>query len=126
MTRKNEILLIAGSDPALVKCLDDFLVDKGYTVRTVDNLRDLLVTVQQEKVNVLVMDICLAAGMGHEAISIIKGLNRHLPIIVTTEENNPALESSVRKRGIFYYHVKSFGMEELMLAIMNAMARSLV
>jgi hypothetical protein len=26
--------------------------------------------------------------------------------------------------GIFYYHVKSFGMDELILAISNAMTRS--
>jgi hypothetical protein len=43
---------------------------------------------------------------------------------MTTDENNPELESSIRQKGIFYYHVKSFGMDELMLAINNAMARS--
>ena len=62
--------------------------------------------------------------MGTEAISIIKSLRRDMPIIVTTDENNPKLESSIRQKGIFYYHVKSFGTDELMLAITNAMARS--
>ncbi|MEJ2364197.1 MAG: response regulator [Deltaproteobacteria bacterium] len=70
------------------------------------------------------MDVCLPEEMGCEAISIIKSMQNKLPIIITTEENNPELESSVRQMGIFYYHVKSFGMDELMLAISNAMARS--
>ena len=48
---------------------------------------------------------------------------RNLPIIVTTDENNPELESSVRQMGIFYYHVMCFGMVELILAISYAMTR---
>ncbi len=36
----------------------------------------------------------------------------------------PELESRIRQQGIFYYHVKSFGPDELMLAISNAMERS--
>ncbi len=98
--------------------------DKGYTVRAVDNIKDVFLTLQCEKVHVLVMDICLPVEMGHEAISIIKNMYRELPIIVTTDENNPELESRVRQMGIFYYHVKSFGMDELMLAIANAMTHS--
>lgn len=78
-----------------------------------------------EKINVLVMDASLSEDIGLEAISIIKELYRNLPIIVTTDENNPKQESHIRQKGIFYYHVKSFGMDELMLAVTNAMARSL-
>ena len=72
----------------------------------------------------LVLDACLPEEIGFETISIIKGLCHHLPIIVTAEENNPELESRIRQQGIFYYHVKSFGPDELMLAISNAMERS--
>ena len=62
--------------------------------------------------------------IGYEAISIIKGLSHNLPIIITADENNPELEGRIRQRGIFYYHVKSFGPDELILAISNAMERS--
>ncbi len=51
--------------------------------------------------------------MGYEAISIIKGLDRKLPIIITADENNPEQESRIRHKGIFYYHVNSFGLDEL-------------
>jgi DNA-binding NtrC family response regulator len=124
MAGKHEILLFAELDPRLASNLDQWLAEKGYAVRVVDNIKDILLTLQKEKVNVLVLDACLAAGMGYETISIIKELSRNLPIIVTTEENNPEQESSIRKRGIFYYHVKSFGTDELMLAISSAISRS--
>jgi DNA-binding NtrC family response regulator len=70
------------------------------------------------------MDVCLPATTDVDDLAIIKGLYRRLPIIITATENNPDLESRVRKKGIFYYHVKSFGMDELLLAINNAMVRA--
>jgi DNA-binding NtrC family response regulator len=75
-------------------------------------------------INVLVMDACLPDAMGYDAISIIKGLHRKLPIIITADENNAEQESRIRQKGIFYYHVNSFGLDELILAISNALVRS--
>ena len=117
-------LLIGEPGCKLATELDQWVVDKGYKVRAVENIKDVFLTLQCEKINVLVMDVRLPEEIGCEAISIIKSMYRNLPIIVTTDENNPELESSVRQMGIFYYHVKSFGMDELILAISSAMARS--
>ncbi|MGO9620024.1 MAG: response regulator [Desulfobaccales bacterium] len=68
----------------------------------VDNIKDVLMTIQNEKVKVLAMDVPLPEPMGYEAISIIKGLDRKLPIIITADENNPQQEIQVRQKGIFY------------------------
>jgi DNA-binding NtrC family response regulator len=124
MTGKCQTLLIAETGSKFSRGLEPWLTERGYEVRTAESVKDAIMTLQNEKVHVLVMDVCLAQGLGYESISIIKGLSRNLPIIITTEENNPAQESSIRQKGIFYYHVESFGMEELMLAITNAMTRS--
>ena len=117
-------LLIAENGCGLAQGLSPWLEEQGHRFKTVDNLKDLLMTIQNEKVSVLVMDVCLPDPMGYEAISIIKGLDRKLPIIITADENNPEQESRIRQKGIFYYHVNSFGMDELILAISNAMVRS--
>ena len=117
-------MLIGESGCKLASELDPWVTEKGYKVRAVENIKDVFLALQCEKINVLVMDVCLPEEMGCEAISIIKSMYDKLPIIVTTDENNPELEGSVRQMGIFYYHVKSFGMDELILAISNAMARS--
>lgn len=117
-------LLIAERGSELSGCLHPWLSEKGHQLIKVDNIKDVLMTLQRERVNVLVMDVGLPEDMGYEAISIIKGLYRKLPIIVTADENNPEQESRIRQKGIFYYHVKSFGIDELMLAISNAMMRS--
>lgn len=117
-------LLIAERGAGLAQDLSTWLAEQGHHCKTVDNIKDVLMTLQNEKINVLVMDVNLPEGMGYEAISIIKGLHRKLPIIITADENNPEQESRIRQRGIFYYHVNSFGLDELILAISNAMVRS--
>lgn len=116
--------LVAERGRDLSSHLAIWLQEGGHQLITVDNLKDVLMTLQNEKIHVLVMDVCLPEALGYEAIAIIKGLYRKLPIIITADENNPEQESRIRQKGIFYYHVKSFGMEELMLAISNAMERS--
>jgi DNA-binding NtrC family response regulator len=117
-------LLIAEPGCELSDGLQPWLVEQGHQLIRVDNIKDVLMTLQNEKVSVLVMDVRLPEAMGYEAISIIKGLHRRLPIIITADENNPAQESQIRQKGIFYYHVKPFGMDELILAISNAMVRA--
>lgn len=117
-------LLVAERGYELTGALSAWARENGHRLLSVDNLKELILTLQQQKVNVLVMDICLPDALGVEAISLIKGLCQKLAIIITADENNPDQESRVRQKGIFYYHVKSFGLDELMLAISNAMARS--
>ena len=124
MTEKCSTLLIAERGCDLAQGLCSWLEEQGHRFKLVDNLKDVLMTIQNEKVNVLVMDVRLPEPMGYEAISIIKGLDKKLPIIITADENNPEQESRIRQKGIFYYHVNSFGMDELILAISNAMVRS--
>jgi hypothetical protein len=53
-------------------------------------------------------------------ISVIKGMERNLPVIVCADVNTAELESKIRKQGIFYYHIQLFGIEDLEMAISNA------
>jgi DNA-binding NtrC family response regulator len=124
MKEKCQTLLVAERGCGLAEGLNDWLQEQGHQLKTVDNIKDVLMTLQNEKINVLVMDACLPEAMGYDAISIIKGLHRKLPIIITADENNAEQESRIRQKGIFYYHVNSFGLDELILAISNALVRS--
>ena len=124
MKDKSGTLLIAERGGALSQNLDCWITEQGHRLKAVGSIKDLLMTLQSEKINVLVMDVRLPEDLGYEAISIIKGLDRKLPIIITADENNPEQESRIRQQGIFYYHVNSFGMDDLILAISNAMVRS--
>ena len=58
---------------------------------------------------------------GYEAVAIIKKIDPHLKIILTSKENSKELETKVREQNIFFYFIKSFEKEELKLAIHNAL-----
>lgn len=124
MKEKCGTLLIAERGCELTQGLGPWIEEQGHRLKAVNNIKDLLVTLQNEKIHVLVMDVRLPEELGYEAISIIKGLHRKLPIIITADENNAEQESRIRHQGIFYYHVNSFGTDDLILAISNAMVRS--
>jgi DNA-binding NtrC family response regulator len=74
-------------------------------------------------VDVLVLD---AALLGEDVgfISIIKGMEENLPVIICAEVNTPEFESKVRHQRIFFYHIKSFGTQDLEMAISNAINKS--
>ena len=77
---------------------------------------------QNNRIDALVLDSCLLEEEWG-FIAVIKGMEHELPVIVCAEENTPALESRIRQQGIFYYHIKSFGVEDLEMAIANAVNR---
>jgi len=57
---------------------------------------------------------------GYEAVSILKNIHPQIKIIMTTTKNSRELEAKVREQDIFFYFIKSFGRDELKLAIQNA------
>ena len=118
MDVKKTILIAeqAGSTP---RELEIFAKKRGLLLLKADNLKDVLLTLQEHRIDSLVLDAALLeADCGF--ISVIKGMEKNLPIIVCAEKNTPELESEIRKYQIFYYHIKSFGIEDLVMAIANA------
>ena len=115
----NKTILIAEQRGNTPKGLENFAADQGYELVKARNLKEVLLTLQENRVDVLVLDAALLKeDCGF--ISVIKGMEKDLPIIVCAEENTPELESEIRKHQIFYYHIKSFGIEDLVMAISNA------
>ncbi len=115
----NKTILIAEQRGNTPRALEDFAKARDYELVKARNLKEVLLTLQENRVDVLVLDATLLKeDCGF--ISVIKGMEKDLPIIVCAEENTPELESEIRKHQIFYYHIKSFGIEDLVMAISNA------
>ncbi|EFK07872.1 conserved hypothetical protein [delta proteobacterium NaphS2] len=115
----NKTILIAEQAGKIPRELEIFAKKRGLELLKADNLKDVLLTLQENRIDSLVLDAALLeADCGF--ISVIKGMEKNLPIIVCAEKNTPELESEIRKYQIFYYHIKSFGIEDLVMAIANA------
>jgi len=117
-------VLVVDGDKISLEVTCALLHKEGYRVEKALRLNEVLQCLQQEKIDVLILDVEMPEMKGYEAIPLIKGIDPDLPIIITAEENSPELESQVRHQRVFYYHVKSFGIEELKLAVENAIQRS--
>ena len=112
-------ILIAEPAGALSGNLEAFSKDRGFALLKTSNLKETLLTLQGQRVDALVLHAyLLEKDCGF--ISVIKGMEKDLPIIICAESNTPELESEIRKQRIFYYHIQSFGIEDLEMAISNA------
>lgn len=115
----DKTILVAEADNALTMRLREYSKYKSYVLLRAGNLREMLLVLQEEPVDVLVLDAGLLED-DYGFLSVIKGMKRDLPLIICAERNTPELESEIRRQRIFYYHINSFGMEDLQVAISNA------
>ncbi len=116
-TRKT--ILIAEPTEVLALELHAFLGDMGFSAIRAVSLKETLLTLQSQRADVLVLDAVLLEE-DCDFISVIKGIEGDLPIIICAETNTPEFESKIRKQRIFFYHIKSFGIQDLQMAISNA------
>jgi DNA-binding NtrC family response regulator len=119
----NKTVLIAEPTEILSSELQSFLDDMGFSTIRVKTLKETMLTLQQQRADVLVLDAALLEE-DCQFISVIKGIEEDLNIIVCSETNTPEFESKVRKQRIFFYHIRSFGTQDLKMAILNAINKS--
>jgi len=119
----NKIVLIAEPTEILSSELHTFLDDMDFSTIKVKTLKETMLTLQQQRVDVLVLDAILLEE-DCQFISVIKGIEEDLKIILCAETNTPEFESKVRKQRIFFYHIRSFGAQDLKMAISNAINKS--
>ncbi|MBU0969455.1 MAG: hypothetical protein KKC20_02355 [Proteobacteria bacterium] len=120
----DKTILIAEPEEELAEELGPFLLRELFlTIRT-SNLKETLLAIQNERVDALVLDSDLLIE-DCDFVSVIKGMGKNLPIIICAENNTPEFESRIRHQGIFFYHIKSFGVQDLEMAVVNAVNKSL-
>jgi DNA-binding NarL/FixJ family response regulator len=73
--------------------------------------------VQAVDYHCIIMDVNLPEMDGYEAVELLKTVSRNTPIILTAEHNTRELESKVREKDVYYYYLRSFGQDELRLAV---------
>jgi len=113
-------ILIIEPDPRERRDLALQLESEFYSIDTGKNLSEALKKITEENYHCLLLAVDLPEMKGYEAVPIIKSLDPKLKIIMMTRKNSKRLEAKCREQDIFFYFIKSFGLEELKLAIKNA------
>ena len=93
------------------------LLRSGFEVETCGSLQELVGRINHINYDCIVMDVNIPKIKGYDAVSIIKAIDPHIKIIMTSERNDLELETEVRKQDISYYHIKSFDRQELVEAV---------
>jgi DNA-binding NtrC family response regulator len=120
MQDRERKILIIDPDSKDRRSLAKFLEREHYSVEAGKGLSDAIRKISEEYYNCLIMDIDLPEMKGYEAVSILKNIDPNIKVIMTTKKNTKKLEAKVREQDIFFYFIKSFGKDELKLAIKNA------
>ena len=120
MTGLNKKILIIDPNHDERTVMASFLKDENYDVEIGEGLTDAVKKLSEGHFKCLLMDVELPEMKGYEAVAIIKKIDPHLKIILTSKENSKELETKVREQNIFFYFIKSFEKEELKLVIHNA------
>ena len=114
-------ILVIDPNTKIRKNLETFLKNENYYVETGRRLTEAIKKISQGYFDCLILDVDLPEMKGYEAVSILKNLDPKIKIIMTAEKNTKRLEAKVREQDIFFYFIKSFGKDELKLAIKNAL-----
>jgi len=120
MTDTEKRILIIDPDAKEREDISMFLKKENYFVETGKGLTDAIKKISEGGFSCLVMDVDLPEMKGYEAVPILKNIDPKIKVIMTTKKNTKRLEAKVREQDIFFYFIKSFGKEELKLAINNA------
>jgi len=121
-TEKKGILIIDPNIPERT-VMASFLESENFYVETGRGLADAVKKISEGCFSCLIMDVELPEMKGYEAVSILKSIDPKIKIIMTAKKNTKMLEAKVREQDIFFYFIKSFGKEELKLAITNAFSK---
>ncbi len=112
-------VLIVDDDSEFKKSLITELTKDGYEVETAQRLGDVLEKVLSSRASLIITN--LQALPNYEAISMIKKINKNIPIITITDDDSIETERKVRQEAVFFYFVKPFTIEDMKTVINSAL-----
>ena len=116
MEQSPKKILIIEPDAHERRSLAADLRQNGYEIKTGERLTEAIKMLVGSSFGCLILDVDLPEM---KAVSILKNIAPKIKIIMTTSKNSKHLEAKVRAEDIFYYFIKSFGRDELTMAIKN-------
>jgi len=120
-----KVLLIIKKEKKIIQELASLLVKNNLILAIEHDLGTAISRAQKSRFDVIVLDASVKGMPIERIIQILRDFDPGTKIIVKTDENSKELEAKVRKEKIFYYHLDSFGYDDLRLAISSALKQKL-
>ena len=119
-------VLILEQENEVAANLEPWLREKGYYLVKIDRAEIIvpLIDSRDRIYTIVLVDDFSVEGSFVENLKILKQLAPKVPVVTTTQFNNPEKEKIIRKHDVFYYHIKNEGVDELKTSILCALEES--
>ncbi len=118
-----KVLLIGKRDKRILEKISSIFNSNELLLAVEHDLGTAINRAQNARFDVIVLDANIKGIPIEQAIHILRDIDPRVKIIVKTRENSKELEAKVRQEKIYYYHLESFGADDLKLAIISALGR---
>jgi FixJ family two-component response regulator len=106
-------ILVADSDSTVRKQMADSFRSAGYDVETTDSAVHVFCTVLEKQIPVVLLGSGFDKKMAlADLVRLLKQCNRHLTIILVSDEESLPTMRTVRQEGIFYHALKPTSQED--------------
>jgi DNA-binding NtrC family response regulator len=106
-------ILIVENDIAFAPVLTESIQAWAHNPEKSNTGKDALKKVRQKRFDLVLLDIFLPDCKGHELIPQFREMWPDIGVVTMTDYNSRELEWEVRQKGILYYMIKPFDMNEL-------------
>ena len=120
-----KVLMVIKKHNKTVEELSSLFNNNNVNITIEHDLGTAINRAQNSRFDVIVLDANIKGMPIERTIQILRDLDDGTKIIIKTNENSKELEAKVRKERIFYYHLDSFGYDDLRLAISSALGRKM-
>jgi two-component system, OmpR family, KDP operon response regulator KdpE len=121
MTNSNVRILVVDDEPPIRKLLRVGLASQGYAVSEAPNARVAIDLMEQEKPDLVLLDLGLPGMDGHELLRKWRGDGLDIPVVILSSRTDEAGIVSALELGADDYVTKPFGMNELVARIRVAL-----
>ena len=120
---KKSRILIVEDEESLAVGLEYNLIEEGYEVKIAKDGREALTIFENEKFDLIILDIMLPYLNGFEIAEIVKEQEPQLPLLILTAKTKNEDKMKGLELGADDYLTKPFHLEELLLRIKGMLKR---
>ncbi|MEI9419084.1 response regulator transcription factor [Mesorhizobium sp. Cs1321R2N1] len=121
MTNSNVRILVVDDEPPIRKLLRVGLASQGYTVSEASNAKVAIELMEQEKPDLVLLDLGLPGMGGHDLLRKWRDEGVDIPVVILSSRTDEAGIVSALELGADDYVTKPFGMNELVARIRVAL-----
>ncbi len=123
----NSSILIVDDEKEYVELLKSLLADEGYNnVLTLTNPREVISTLQETKVDLILLDIYMPEMNGLDVLENISRLTPEVPVIIVTAVDEVDIALKAVKLGAYEFLVKPIDTDRLFITISRALEKKIL